>query len=268
MPRLQGGRIRASKGLKQLNTNHAGKLEGKVALVTGGSRGIGAAIAKRLAADGAKVAITYAKDANAASAVVKTIESEGGKAVAIQADAADVESVTGAVERAVATFGQLDVLVNNAGTAIPKRFEETTLEELDRVIDVNFRGTLVVTQAALKHLKSGGRIIMIGSCVGERILTPGLVSYAATKGAVKMFTQGLSREVGSRGITVNNIQPGPIDTDLNPAAGDWATPQKAVTALDRYGQVHEVAALVSFVAGPESSYITGASLTVDGGTNA
>jgi 3-oxoacyl-[acyl-carrier protein] reductase len=127
---------------------------------------------------------------------------------------------------------------------------------------------LIATQAALKHIKSGGRIINIGSCVGERMMTPGLVAYSATKGAVKMFTQGLSREVGKRGITVNNIQPGPIDTDLNPAAGDWAAPQKAVTALDRYGTVDEVAALVAFVASPESSYITGASLTVDGGTNA
>ena len=130
------------------------------------------------------------------------------------------------------------------------------------------RGIFVATQAALKQMKSGGRIIMIGSCVGERAMTPGLVPYSATKGAVKMFTQGLSREVGSRGITVNNIQPGPIDTDLNPAAGDWAAPQKANTALDRYGSVDEVAALVAFVAGPEASYITGANLTVDGGTNA
>ena len=160
------------------------------------------------------------------------------------------------------------MLVNNAGTAIPKTFEETTLEEIDRMIDINFRGTLVVTQAALKHINDGGRIIMIGSCVGERVMTPGLVAYSATKGAVKMFTQGLSREVGSRGITVNNVQPGPIDTDLNPAAGDWAVPQKAATALGRYGGVDEVAALVAFVAGPESSYITGANLTVDGGTNA
>jgi 3-oxoacyl-[acyl-carrier protein] reductase len=157
---------------------------------------------------------------------------------------------------------------NNAGTAIAKRFEETTLEELDRLIDINVRGTFVATQAALKQMKSGGRIIMIGSCIGERALTPGLVPYSATKGAVKMFTRGLSREVGSRGITVNNIQPGPIDTDLNPAAGDWAAPQKANTALDRYGSVDEVAALVAFVAGPEASYITGANLTVDGGTNA
>ena len=244
------------------------KLANKVALVTGGSRGIGAAIAKRLAADGASVAITYAKDTKAAAAVVKAIELAGGKAVAIQADAANVEAVRNAVEKAVSTFGRLDVLVNNAGTAIPKSFEETTLEELDRVIDTNIRGVFVATQAALKHMKSGGRIIMIGSCVGERMMTPGLVPYSATKGAVKMFTQGLSREVGSRGITVNNVQPGPIDTDLNPAAGDWAAPQKAATALGRYGSVDEVAALVAFVAGPESSYITGANLTVDGGTNA
>src|SRR3984957_12130896 len=189
------------------------KLAKKVALVTGGSRGIGAAIAKRLAADGASVAITYAKDASAASAVVKAIERQGGKAVAIQADAGDAEAVKRAVEKAVATFGRLDVLVNNAGTAIPKMFEETTLEELDRLIAVNVRGVFVATQAALKHMKSGGRIISIGSAVGERALTPGLVPYSATKGAVKMFTQGLSREVGNRGITVNNVQPGPIDTD-------------------------------------------------------
>jgi 3-oxoacyl-[acyl-carrier protein] reductase len=240
----------------------------KVAFITGGSRGIGAAIAKRLAADGASVAITYAKDSNAASAVVKAIESAGGKAIAIQADAADAAAITAAVEKTVATFGPLDVLVNNAGTAIPKKFEETTLEELNRVIDINVRGPMLATQAALKHMNDGGRIIMIGSCVGERLMTPGLVPYSATKGAVKMFAQGLSREVGSRGITVNNVQPGPIDTDLNPAAGDWATPQKAATALNRYGTVEEVAALVAFVAGPESSYITGSNLTVDGGTNA
>jgi 3-oxoacyl-[acyl-carrier protein] reductase len=244
------------------------KLTDKVALVTGGSRGIGAAIAKRLAADGASVAITYAKDANAASVVVKAIERDGGKAVAIQADAADAEAVKGAVEKTFATWGRFDVLVNNAGTAIPKPFEETTLEEIDLMFNVNVRGTLVATQAALRHMKSGGRIISIGSCVGERDMTPGLTPYAATKGAVKMFTQGLAREVGSRGITVNNIQPGPIDTDLNPASGDWAAPQLANTALNRYGTVDEVAALVAFVASPEAAYITGANLTIDGGTNA
>jgi 3-oxoacyl-[acyl-carrier protein] reductase len=244
------------------------KLEGKIALITGGSRGIGAAIAKRLAADGAKVAITYTKGADAAASVVKEIERAGGKAIAIQADAADAKAVKAAVEKTVTTFDRLDILVNNAGTAIPKTFEETTLEEMDRVIDINLRGTFVATQAALKHMKDGGRIIMIGSSVGERMMTPGLVPYSATKGAVKMFTQGLSREVGNRGITVNNIQPGPIDTELNPAAGEWAVPQKAATALNRYGSVDDVAALVAFVAGPESSYITGANLTVDGGTNA
>src|SRR3981081_1452589 len=244
------------------------KLSNKVALVTGGSRGIGAAIAKRLAADGAIVAITYAKDAGAASAVGKAIELEGGKAIAIRADAADGVAVKGSGEKTVPYIGRLHVLVNNAGTASPKTFETTTLEEMDRVIDINVRGALAATQAALKYLKNGGRIIMTGSAVGERVSTPGLVAYAATKGAVKMFTQALSREVGGRGITVNNLQPGPIDTDLNPAAGDWAVTQKAATALDRYGHADEVAALVAFVAGPESSYITGANLTVDGGMNA
>jgi 3-oxoacyl-[acyl-carrier protein] reductase len=243
-------------------------LTNKTAFVTGGSRGIGAAIAKRLAADGASVAITYSKGADAAALVVKEIERAGGKAMAIQADATDAKAVKAAVEKTIATYGRLDVLVNNAGTAIPKPFEEATLEELDRVIDLNLRGVFIATHAALKHLHDGGRIIMIGSCVGERNMTPGLAAYAATKGAVKMFTQGLSREVGSRGITVNNVQPGPIDTDLNPAAGDWATPQIANTALKRYGHVDEIAAMVAFVAGPEASYITGASLTVDGGTNA
>src|SRR5437588_12620826 len=202
------------------------KLEGKIALITGGSRGIGAAIAKRLAAEGANVAITYTKGADAAALVVKEIERAGGKAIAIQADATDADAGKAAVEKTVATFGGLHVLVNNAGTAIPKTFEETTLEEMDRVLDINVRGVFIATQAALKHMRRHGRIIMIGSSMAERVLVPGLVPYSATKGAVKMFTQGLSREVGSRGITVNNVQPGPIDTDLNPAAGDWAVPQK------------------------------------------
>src|SRR5437899_8871887 len=163
------------------------KLEGKIALVTGGSRGIGAAIAKRLAADGANVAITYTKGTDAAASVVKEIERAGRKAIAIQADATDAGAVEAAVKKTVATFGRLDILVNNAGTAIPKRFEETTLEELDRLININVRGAFVATQAALKHMKSGGRIISIGSAVGERALTPGLGPYSAPK-AVKMFT--------------------------------------------------------------------------------
>ncbi|WOD14650.1 SDR family NAD(P)-dependent oxidoreductase [Paraburkholderia kirstenboschensis] len=241
-------------------------LTNKTALVTGASRGIGAAIAKRLAADGASVAITYTKGADAAAQVVQAIKASGGEAIAIQANATDAKAVNAAVEQTFKTFGQLDILVNNAGTAIPKPFEEATLAEMDQMIDLNVRGVFIATQAALKHLKEGGRIINIGSCVGERATTPGLAAYSATKGAVKMFTQGLSREVGSRGITVNNVQPGPIDTDLNPAAGDWAIPQIANTALKRYGHVDEIAAMVAFIAGPEASYITGANLTVDGGT--
>jgi 3-oxoacyl-[acyl-carrier protein] reductase len=218
-----------------------------------------------------------------AASVVEAIETAGGKAVAIQADATDPKAVQAAIDKTVSAFGGLDVLVNNAGTAIPKKFEETTLEELDQVINLNIRGVFIATQAALnlnirgvfiatqaalKQINDGGRIISIGSCVGERMMTPGLVPYSATKSAIRMFTQGLSREVGDRAITVNNVQPGPIDTDLNPASGDWAVPQKAATALNRYGKVEEVAALVAFIASPEASYITGANLTVDGGTNA
>lgn len=238
------------------------QLAGKVALVTGGSRGIGAAIAKRLAREGANVAI------DAAAAVVKAIEDGGGKAIAIRADAADANAVKHAVELTFKTFMRLDVLVNNAGTCIPESVEETSLENFDRVFAINVRGTFVATQEALKYMKAGSRIIMIGSCVGERVLIPGMAPYSATKGAVKMFTQGLARELGDRGITVNNVQPGPIDTELNPASGDWSVDQKANVPLNRYGHADEVAALVAFVAGAESSYITGANLTIDGGTNA
>jgi 3-oxoacyl-[acyl-carrier protein] reductase len=249
-----------------MNQHHG--LENKVALVTGGARGIGAAIVTRLAAEGAHVAFSYARDEAAATALVRKIEAAGGKALAFRADAADPRETEGLVALVAQKLGRIDILVNNAGTAIPKPFLEASLEEMNRVIDINFRGLVTTTQAALAHMGSGSRIINIGSCVGERVLTPGLTVYAATKAAVRLFTQGLAREVGSRGITVNNVQPGPIDTDLNPAAGDWAVPQLAVTALGRYGTVDEVAALVAFVAGPEASYITGANLTVDGGTNA
>src|SRR5260221_2655521 len=180
-----------------MSNNNGQKLAGKVAVVTGGSRGIGAAITKRLAADGASVAFTYAKGADAAASVVKEIERRGGKAIAIQADAADADAVKAAVEKAVTTFGRLDILVNNAGTAIPNKFEDATLEEMDRVIDINVRGVFIATQAALKHMRDGGRIISIGSAVGERVAAPGLVPYAATKSAVETFTHGIAPGVRS-----------------------------------------------------------------------
>lgn len=243
------------------------RLEDKIALVTGGGAGIGRAIAETFAREGASVVVAD-RDGDAARETADAITKSNGAAQAETVDVTDTHRVQALMRSLGERFGRLDVLVNNAGTAIPKKFEDATLEELDLMLDLNVRGIFVATQAALKHMKSGGRIITIGSCVGERMMTPGLVPYSATKGAVKMFAQGLSREVGGRGITVNNIQPGPIDTELNPAAGDWAVPQKAATALNRYGSVDEVAALVAFVAGPESSYITGANLTVDGGTNA
>ena len=240
----------------------------KTSLVTGASRGIGAAIAKRLAADGANVAITYTRGAEAAAQVVKDIQQAGGKAIAIQADAADANAVAAAVEKTVATFGGLDILVNNAGTAIPKPFVDSTLEEMDRVIDINVRGVFIATQAALKHIPDNGRIITIGSCVGERMGTPGLVAYAATKGAVKMFTQGLARELGPRGITVNNVQPGPTDTDMNPASGEGADMQRSQTSVGHYGKPDDIANAVAFLASPAAAFINGESLTVDGGVNA
>lgn len=243
------------------------RLDGKVAVVTGGGLGIGRGVAVGLAEAGADVVVGARTSADL-DEVVGLIEATGRRGLAVVTDVMQVADRERLIAAAVAAFGRLDILVNNAGTAIPKAFEETTLEEMDRVIDINLRGVLIATRAALRHLKDAGRIINIGSCVGERMMTPGLVTYAATKGAVKMFTQGLSREVGARGITVNTIQPGPIDTDLNPASGDWATPQIANTALKRYGHADDIAAMVAFVAGPEASYITGASLTVDGGTNA
>ncbi len=245
--------------------NNSETLAGKVAIVTGGSRGIGAAIAKRLAADGASVVVTYSKGKVAAAALVKAIEGGGGRALAIQADAADGDAVKGAVEQTFKAFGRLDVLVNNAGTCIPEPVVETSLENFDRVFAINVRGMFVATQAALKHMKSGGRIINIGSCVGESIGFGGMAPYSATKGAVKMFTQGLARELGSSGVTVNNIEPGPIDTELNPANGEWAVGQKALVPLGRYGRPEEVAAMVAFIASPESSYVNGSNLKVDGG---
>ena len=243
-------------------------LTGKVALVTGGSRGIGAAIARRLAADGAAVAITYTKGREPAEAVVKAITDAGGRAVAIQADAADADAVVRSVEETVAQLGRLDVLVNNAGIATPGNAADIAIADFDRMFAINVRGLFVATQAALKHLPDGGRIINIGSNVGERAIFPGVSSYAATKGAVRMFTQGVAREVAERGITVNTVAPGPIDTDMNPADGPFAPMLTGLIPQKRYGTVDELAAMVAFVASPAASFVNGTTLLVDGGMNA
>ena len=243
-------------------------LSGKAALVTGGSRGIGAAIAKRLARDGAAVAITYTKGKEPADAVVREIVAAGGLAIAIQADAADATAVQRAVDEAATKFGRLDVLVNNAGIAPDGAFDEMSLETFDRLIGVNIKGVMVATQSASKRMTAGGRVIMIGSCLGERVPFGGVTAYSMTKAPVAGLIRGMAREYGPRGITVNNVQPGPIDTEMNPAEGPNAAGARGLTALGRYGHVDDIASMVAYLAGPESQYVTGANILVDGGANA
>src|SRR5947207_4067147 len=248
-----------------MNTNIAKKLTGKVALVTGGSRSIGAAIARRLAADGASVALTYSASPCKADEVVRSIEAAGGKALAIKADAVDTEAVRLAVAKTVGTFGGIDILVNNAGVIALAPIEQFSLEDFEKLIAINVRGLFVATQEAARHLREGGRIIQIGSAISERMPFVGGSVYALTKAAVAGFTKGVARDLGPRGITVNNVQPGPIDTDANPADSDVAKAVVPITALQRYGNTDEIASFVSFLASSEASYITGASLLADGG---
>ena len=250
---------------KIMNANFTGKLAGKVALVTGGSRGIGAAIAKRLAADGAAVALTYSASPVKADEVVRSIRGAGGKALAIRADAADTEAVRLAVAKTIGKFGGIDILVNNAGVGILAPIEQFSLQDFEQLIAVNVRGLFVATQEAARHMREGGRIVQIGSTNSERMPFVGGSVYALAKGAVVGFTKGLARDLGPRGITVNNVQPGPIDTDMNPADGDFAKTLVPITALQRYGNTDEIASFVAFLASPEASYITGASLLADGG---
>lgn len=243
-------------------------LAGKVALVTGGSRGLGAAIAKRLAHDGAAVALTYTSSPQKADEVVLAIEVAGGKALAIRADSADVEAVKHAVAETVNTLGRLHILVNNAGVIAFALIDQFSMDEFDRLVAVNIKGVFVATQEAIRHMGEGGRIIMIGSVSSDSTAFAESSVYALTKGAVASFTRGLAREVQDRGITVNNIQPGPIETDMNPAEGHFADGLKKITALGRYGQSDQVAGLVSYLASPEAAFVTGANLKIDGGFTA
>ncbi|WP_101947317.1 3-oxoacyl-ACP reductase family protein [Mycobacterium sp. 3519A] len=243
-------------------------LAGRRALVTGGSRGIGAEIVRRLAADGAAVAFTYGASAEHAEKLVAQVAEAGGTAVAIQADSTDAAQVAKSVDDAVAELGGLDILVNNAGVAAVGEAETFPLEEFDRLVAVNIRAVFVAIQNAVPHLGDGGRIINIGSINADRVPVGGLSVYAMTKGAVASLTLGLARELGPRGITINNVQPGPIATDMNPEDGgfaDWARP---MTAVGRYGSTGDIAGVVAFLAGPQGSFVTGANWNVDGGFTA
>lgn len=247
-----------------MNTNSL-KLSGKVALVTGGSRSIGAAVAKRLAAEGAAVAITYSSSPTKADEVVRAIEAAGGKALAIQADAGNPEAVRAAVTKTVEKFGGVDILVNNAGVAAIAPIDQFSMEDFEKSFAVNVRGYFVATQEAVKHMRNGGRVINIGSVNSDRMPFAGGSVYAMTKAAVAGLTRGLARDLGPKGITVNNVQPGPVDTDMNPADSDWGRATVPNVALGRYGKTEEIASFVAFLASPEAAYITGAGLLIDGG---
>ena len=240
-------------------------LAGKRALVTGAARGIGAAIALKLAKDGADVAITYEKSASKAEALVAEMQALGRNAVAILADAASPEASRNAVERTVSELGGLDILVNNAGVLLAGSFAEQPLEDIDLQLNINVRGVFVITQAALKHIPNGGRIITVGSNAGVHVPFAGIAVYAATKSAMESFPRGLARELGSREITVNLVRPGPIDTDMNPADGPLAPALLPSLSSARYGKTREVAAAVAFLAGPGAAYVTGSGILVDGG---
>jgi 3-oxoacyl-[acyl-carrier protein] reductase len=243
-------------------------LRGKVALVQGGSRGIGAAIVKRLVADGASVAFTYASSAAKAQALQDEIIASGGKALAILADSADAKAVQQAVASTVESFGQLDILVNNAGVLAIASLEDFDLDDFDRTLAINVRSVFVASQAAARHMGSDGRIINIGSTNADRMPFAGGAVYAMSKSALIGLAKGLARDLGPRGITVNNVQPGPVDTDMNPADGEMAPAMLGFMALQRYGKSEEIASFVAYLAGPEAGYITGSSLTIDGGFGA
>ncbi|WP_033213195.1 SDR family NAD(P)-dependent oxidoreductase [Kitasatospora phosalacinea] len=248
-----------------MNSN---RIEGRAALVTGGSRGIGAAVALRLARQGADVVLTYRQETEQADRVVREIEALGRRALAVRADNAVEEELTGAVDRAVETFGRLDVLVNNAAAFPSGPLDGVDTAQLDSTLAVNVRAPFLLARAAAEHLPEGGRIIGIGSNIADRVPFPGLALYAMTKTALIGLTKGLARELGPRGITVNLVHPGPTDTDANPADGPNAAGISGITALGRYAAPAEIAAVVAHLAGPEAGYVTGAVIPVDGGFSA
>jgi 3-oxoacyl-[acyl-carrier protein] reductase len=243
-------------------------LAGKAALVTGGSRGIGAAIARGLARAGASVALTYLRSGEQAQAVAADIEAAGGRARAIRVDSADPAAVERAVRETAAAFGRLDILVNSAGIFKGGPIEELSLAEFDETIAVNVRAVYAASRAAAAVMEPGGRIISIGSNLAERSLGPGVTLYALSKSALLGLNRGLARDLGPRGITVNLVQPGSTDTDMNPADGPAAEPQRSAMAIPRFAEPADIASLVVWLAGPESRFVTGAALTIDGGANA
>jgi 3-oxoacyl-[acyl-carrier protein] reductase len=240
-------------------------LAGKVALITGGSRGIGAEVARTLARKGAAVGFTYHSASDRAHDVVKEIQTDGGQALAIKADSADPSAVTGAVDQTVAEFGRFDILVNNAGIFPSGPLEEVTLEDVDRALAIHVRAVFVASQTAARHMTDGGRIISIGSCLTERLPGPGMTLYAMSKSALKGLTKGLARDLGPRGITAVVVDPGPTDTDMNPADGPAADFLGGFIALGHYGKDQDVAAMVAHLAGPGGRHVTGSSILVDGG---
>jgi 3-oxoacyl-[acyl-carrier protein] reductase len=243
-------------------------LSGKVALVTGGSRGIGAAIARKLAADGASVALTYVKSPYKAKQVVAEIEDAGGRAIAIQADNRDAVAIESSVAETVASLGRLDILVNSAGIWRAQPVETLSLADFDESMEVNLRAPFVASKAAAAHMGEGGRIISIASNLAERVTDPGLAAYSTSKAALVGLTKALARDLGARGITANVVNPGSTDTDMNPADGPYAEGQRQKMATPRFGKAEEIAGLVAWLAGPESRFVTGAALTIDGGANA
>jgi 3-oxoacyl-[acyl-carrier protein] reductase len=240
-------------------------LAGRRAFVTGGSRGIGAGIVRRLAADGAAVAFTYRQTKDIANDLGQEILGSGGQALAVQADSADPEALRAAIAQTVERFGGLEILVNNAGTSHAAPIEDFPLAEYDRLLAVNVRAIFLAIQAALPHLGAGGRIISIGSVLADRAPIGGISVYALTKAAVAGLTRNLARELGPRGITVNTIQPGPVQTDANPASGDFADAVRSITAVGHYGQPHDIADAVAFLARAEAGFVTGTAWNIDGG---